>query len=210
MIAHYIETELLPHCDYMIDLHSGGSSLFYPPTLLRGTGHSKEETQALERLQEAFDLPYAWIFTSGGGRHSTARTAMGAANRNGVVSVMAELGGGAVVTPEILALTDRGLRRILHSLDMLPGYQPDPPHGTRDVHASGSIYARDAGLFEPLKDIGDEVAKDEQVGRIQYPEQPWRTPLPVQSPYSGFVLCKRALAQVEIGDAVYQIANDAT
>lgn len=209
MIAHYIESELLPHCDYMIDLHSGGSSLFYPPTLLRGMGHSADETQALRTLQDAFDLPYAWVFTSGGGRQSTARTAMGAANRNGVVSVMAELGGAGVVTPEILALTERGLRRILHSLDMLPDYQPDQSRGTREVHAAGSIFARDAGVFEPFKDIGDTVHQDEEVGRIQYPEHPWRPPMPVHSPYDGFVLCKRALGQVETGDAVYQIATDA-
>ncbi len=41
MIAHFIETELLPHADFMVDLHSGGSSLFYPPTLLRSMGQIK-------------------------------------------------------------------------------------------------------------------------------------------------------------------------
>ncbi len=80
MIAHYIEEGLLPLTDYSVDLHSGGSSLFYPPTLLRGKGSNANEANALKRLQEAFDLPYAWVFTSGGGKRSTARTAMGAAN----------------------------------------------------------------------------------------------------------------------------------
>jgi len=44
MIAHYIEEVLMPLADYSVDLHSGGTSLFYPPTLLRGQGHSAEET----------------------------------------------------------------------------------------------------------------------------------------------------------------------
>ena len=81
MIAHYVEDVLMPLVDYSVDLHSGGSSLFYPPTLLRGQGHSAEEAEALISLQNAFDLPYAWVFTGGGGRGSTAPTAMGAANR---------------------------------------------------------------------------------------------------------------------------------
>ncbi|MFC4669251.1 succinylglutamate desuccinylase/aspartoacylase family protein [Seohaeicola nanhaiensis] len=34
MIAHYITTELLPRADCLIDLHAGGSSLQYLPTLL--------------------------------------------------------------------------------------------------------------------------------------------------------------------------------
>ncbi len=209
MLAHYVESELLPLADFMVDLHSGGTSLFYPPTLLRGMGHSPDETDMLRRLQEAMDLPYAWVFTSGGGLSSTARTAMAAANRNGVVSVMTELGGGGAVSPEILAQTERGLRRVLNALGMLPGYAPDATRGTREMHAAGVVSARDAGLFEPLKEISDDVADGEVVARVHFPETPHRTAVEVTTPYSGMVLCKRVLARVEIGDALYQIAYDA-
>lgn len=209
MIAHYVEEVLLPLADYAVDLHSGGSSLFYPPTLLRGQGHSAAETQALMRMQDACDLPYAWVFTGGGGRTSTARTAMGAANRKGVINVMAELGGGGEVTPDILARTERGLRRILHAFDMLPGYVPDAAKGTREVHAKGSVYAYTQGLFEPLKEIGDDVAKGEIVGLIHHVDTPLTEPDRITSPYAGMVLCRRAMAQVVRGDAVFQIAADA-
>ena len=64
---------------------------------------------------------------------NTARTAMGAANRKGVVNVMAELGGAGCVTPDILRRTERGLRRILHALGMLPGYVANGAQGTRAV-----------------------------------------------------------------------------
>ena len=102
MIAHYHEEVILPLADYAVDLHSGGSSLIYPATVLRGPAHSPEEEAGLAILTEAFDLPYAWVFTGGGGRSSTARTAMGAANRKGVINVMAELGGAGCVTPDVL------------------------------------------------------------------------------------------------------------
>lgn len=210
MIAHYVEEVLMPLADYSVDLHSGGSSLYYPPTLLRGQGHSPEEAKALVGLQDAFDLPYAWVFTSGGGRGSTARTAMGAANRKGVVNVMAELGGGGAVTPAILHRTERGLRRILHSLGMLPGYQPDAACGTRELNAQGTVYAYAAGVFEPLKSIGDDIELGESVGRIHHPNTPGAAPDEITSPYAGIALCKRAMAQVVRGDAVYQIASDAT
>ncbi|MDJ0629776.1 MAG: succinylglutamate desuccinylase/aspartoacylase family protein [Rhodobacter sp.] len=209
VIAHFLETVLIPRAHVMVDLHSGGSSLFYPPTLLRGKGHTPEETAQLLSLQTAFDLPYAWVFTSGGGRASTARTAMGAANRNGVISVMAELGGAGAVSQDILSRTERGLKRILHGLGMLPGYSPDAAHGTRELHAQGSVYARDAGIFEPFKDIGEPVDVGESMGAIHDPLKPCRMPTPVPSPYSGIVLAKRPPARVEIGDAVYQIARDA-
>ncbi len=208
MIAHYIEHVLMPMCDYMVDLHSGGTSLCYPPTLLRGMGHNAKQAERLKRLQAAFDLPYAWVFAGGSGPGSTTRTALGAANRNGVTGIMAELGGGGTVNREILGLTERGLRRVLHALGMLPGHAPDATRGTRELHVRGSVYAHKAGLFEPFKDIAEEVAEGEVVGLIHHPETPWLPPEPVRSPYSGIVLCKRALGQVRCGDAVFQIAAD--
>ena len=145
MIAHYHEEVILPLADYAVDLHSGGSSLIYPATLLRGPAHSPEEEAGLAALTEAFDLPYAWVFTGGGGRGSTARTAMGAANRKNVINVMAELGGAGCLTPEVLRQTERGLRRILHALGMLPGYAPDAraEHGA-SIRKDRSILTRPA------------------------------------------------------------------
>lgn len=209
VIAHYVEEVLMPMADYAIDLHSGGSSLEYPAALLRGPGRTTAEQDALDILESAFDLPFAWVFTGGGGPSSTARTLMGAANRKGVVSVMAELGGGGRVSPEILALTERGLRRILHAVGALPDHEPDETRGTRRLNARGSVYAYQSGLFEPFKAIGDPVARMETIGLIHRPDTPWREPDPVTSPFEGLVLCKRAMGLVERGDAVAQIAADA-
>ena len=134
---------------------------------------------------------------------------MGAANRNRVVSVMAELGGSAAVSRDILALTERGLRRFLHKLGMLPSYEPDPVRGTRVMHVQGSIYSYNAGLLEPFKDIGDMVQKGETVGVVHSLDTAVHEPIPVVSSYTGIVLCKRPLGQVRRGDAVFQIARDA-
>lgn len=209
MIAHFHEEVILPLADYAVDLHSGGSSLIYPATLLRGPAHSPQEEVGLATLTEAFDLPYAWAFTGGGGTGSTAGTAMGAANRKGVINVMAELGGAGCVTPGILRQTERGLRRILNALGMLPGYAPDAPQGTRMLNAKGSIYAHEAGVFEPLKAIGDDVANGETVALIHHPDTPGKAPDEVTSSLSGIVLAMRAMAQTRRGDALFQIAADA-
>jgi hypothetical protein len=134
---------------------------------------------------------------------------MGAANRKGVINVMAELGGAGCVTPEVLRQTERGLRRILHALGMLPDHTPDAARGTRKLFALGSVYADGAGMFEPLKTIGDDVAEGETVALIHHPDTPGQAPDVVTSPYGGLVLAMRAMAQVRRGDAVYQIAADA-
>ena len=208
MIAHYVEEVLMPLADCAVDLHSGGSSLWYPPTLLRGMGHSPDETDKLLRLQTAFDLPYAWVFTSGGGSGSTGRTSMAAANRKGVVSVLCELGGGGGLDPEILGLTLRGLRRVLHALGMLPDYQPDAAQGTRELNACGLVCKNYMEIITVNGDVGDMVQEAQDIGLIHFPDTPWRDPVPVTSPYAGMILCKRAIAQVTRGDALVQIAAD--
>jgi len=210
MIAHFVEDVLMPLSDYAIDLHSGGSSLFYPPTLLRGPGHTPEEAESLKRLQDAFDLPYSWVFDSSPGPASTGRTAMAGANRKGVISVLTELGGGGALDPDILSLTLRGLRRVLHGLNMLPGYEPDEATGTRELSSKGLIYAYDNGLFELFANVGDMVQEGQEIGQIHFPDTPWRAPVPVTSPWSGLILCKRVTAQVARGDALVQIADDAS
>lgn len=209
MIAHYHEEVILPLADYAVDLHSGGSSLIYPPTLLCGPAHSPQEEAGLATLSQAFDLPYTWVFTGGGGRSSTARTAMGAANRKGVINVMAELGGAGCVMPDVLHQTERGLRRILHALGMLHDYTPDTACGTRALHALGSIYADGSGVFEPLRTISEDVTEGETVALIHHPETPGQAPDAVISPYGGLVLAMRSMAQVRRGDALFQIAADA-
>lgn len=134
---------------------------------------------------------------------------MGAANRKGVINVMAELGGAGQVDRAVLRRTERGLRRILHSLGMLPGYQPDAALGTRALHACGVISARGSGVFEPLKEIGEDTQSAEVVARIHIPDTPGARPIDVVSPHTGIVLAKRAMAQVERGDALFQIAQEA-
>ena len=208
MIAHYIEAELLPMCDYFFDFHSGGSSLYYPATLLRGLGHSAKESAKLIELQAAFDAPYAWVFTSGGGRGSTARTAMGGGNRQGAITLMAELGGGGAVSPDILALTERGIKRLIHATGMLPAYVPDKANGTREMTIVDTVTAYDNGLFEPYFAVEDEVKKGEAAGAIHFPETPWRAPILLEFQQGGMVLCQRVPGLVERGDCLFQVAND--
>lgn len=208
MIAHYYEEELIPMCDYFFDFHSGGSSLFYPPTFLRGLGHSANESQMLKNLQAAFDAPYAWVFTSGGGRKSTARTAMGAAGRKGAITVMAELGGGGAVSRDILAITERGINAMLHIVGMLLDYVHTPSKGTRELTIVESIASETRGIFEPYVDVETEVIKGAAAGAIHFSETPWKAAEILRFTSSGMVLCKRVPGRVERGDCLFQIGQD--
>lgn len=84
-----------------------------------------------------------------------------------------------IVNREILAQTERFFRRMLHVLDMLPGYHPDETRGTRELIALGSDFAAEAGLFEPFNDRAEPVAEIVAVGQIHHPDAPWKAPAAV-------------------------------
>ena len=73
----------------------------------------------------------------------------------------------------------------------------------------GSVHARDAGLFEPLVEIGEAVLPGQSLGLVHDRDHPDRAPSDVISPFAGILLAKRAMGLVEIGDAVGQVARDA-
>jgi predicted deacylase len=207
MIAHYIEEVLLPTCDYFFDFHSGGSSLRYPSTVLRRRGDTPEEEAALEALQLAFDGDYGFIFAAGG----DPRVSGAAAARKGVLSIMTELGGSGTVTPSILATAERGMRRLLNFIGMLPGYTPDPPRGMRLMEMKSIdyfVYARDEGLFEPYVDLLDEVKSGQAAGAIHHPETPWIEPTISYFEHDGIAICERIPGRVERGDCLFHLATD--
>jgi len=70
--------------------------------------------------------------------------------------------------------------------------------------------ATEAGLFEPLVDIGQEVVAGQPAARIHRHEPPWREPELLQFQRDGLVLCKRVPTLCASGDCLFQLASDIT
>ena len=63
MIAHYIESQLFSIADYSLDLHSGGSSLHYVPSVVASVGENEEQMRKMKKLMKAFAAPYSFFST---------------------------------------------------------------------------------------------------------------------------------------------------
>lgn len=209
MIAHYIDSVLLPMCDYAADLHSGGSSLAYVPCALGNlfAGEAARNTKVLELLQ-VFGAPVSYLAR----RPMGADRAFGASClRRGVVAIGTEAGGGGTVQPAALRVAEQGLHRVLRHLGIVPALPVEPSQGTRLLEIGGSdyfVYASERGLVEPLVELGDTVAAGQPGARIHFPDTPWREPAVVSFERSGFVLCKRIPGRVKRGDCVFHLGTD--
>ncbi|HYC13712.1 MAG TPA: succinylglutamate desuccinylase/aspartoacylase family protein [Stellaceae bacterium] len=205
MIAHYVESVLMPQVDISIDLHSGGSSLLYIPGTLARHHPEEKRLATVLALVRAFGAPNAYLMAPGG----EDRAILSAAERAGIMGLSAELGGAGMVTRETLAVTERGVVNVLRHLGVLAGTAEQRDTRIMRVERSGHyVYSPDPGLFEPMAELGDSVRKGQLAGRVHFPETPWREPTPVHFLGDGLVVCKRVPARVERGDCVYHLAGD--
>lgn len=208
-IAHYIDSVLYPLADYLHDLHSGGSSLRYMPFCsMRQTGDSAIDERQLAALH-AFGAPLSliWAFSP------ENRLAGTAAARRGVVALGGEFGGGGDVNRASLAMLESGIGRFLRFTGVLadqPATNP-PPTPTRLMQIAGRnhyVYATEAGLLEPLVDLGTEVEAGQIAAQIHFVDNPARAPEACYFRASGMVVCQRHFGRVERGDCVAHLASD--
>ena len=207
MIAHYIESQLFSIADYGLDLHSGGSSLHYVPSAVSSIGEDKDRILKMKELMQAFGAPYSFFFPS----EHAGGTTNHAASRNDVVLIGTELGGSGTVSPECLQICERGIKGFLQACEIIESDTELPVNQTRMLYApdfSYYCYAMDEGLFEPVKDLGDEVVKGEVAGYTHFPETPGKESKPIYFDANGIVVCKRTPARVIRGDCVFQLGCD--
>jgi predicted deacylase len=208
-IAYYIEHELVPLADLVVDLHSGGSSLMYVPSVqLPGFRRDSDMTRQLAALK-AFDSPLAYIVEANQGGD---RTLSGGAMRQGVLSLGTELGGSGHVTRAALEIAERGVNNLLVHLGILPERARIPFEGPRRVLEVGGgdyyVYTPENGLYEPLVELGDMVVAGQPAARIHFPETPWAAPVTAHFAHDGFVLCKRLPGRTMRGDCLFHLGTD--
>jgi predicted deacylase len=206
IIAHYIEHVLMEKAEVAIDLHSGGSSLHYLPTVLFGERKDPAENATLLELMRAFGAPYACKF---GG--SSANVSSSAARRQGTALITVEMGGSGTVSIDSLKLAEEGVRRVMSRFGFLADSNLAPAVSTRVLEISSAdcyLYAGEEGLFEPRVELGDSVEAEQIAGVIHTPETPWKSSTEVRFKTSGLVICKRVPARVERGDCLFHLGTD--
>lgn len=208
MIAHYIESVLLARCQYCLDLHSGGSSLQYAAHAHARRPDDADRRAATLALITAFGAPYGGLVKPLQGE---PRTLSAAAERQGVVYLNAELGGGGTISHELVAMAEAGVRRALASIGVLPS-DPKTPAAPdmRPFSVEGAanyVYCLEDGLFEPYARLEEDVVAGQPAGALHFPGTPWRAQETVAFESSGMVLCRRFPGWARRGDCLYQLAS---
>jgi predicted deacylase len=207
MIAHYIESELMPRADCALDFHAGGSTMNYLPMLFVVTPTDEIAREKTERMIEAFAAPRVLNM----GALESDQMIGSAARRHGAFFMTGEFGGGGTVSLDGLAIVERGIRGVLKALGVMVGPPLSAPPSSikrytfRPEHY---VFAPIPGIFEPACRLGDEVRVGQLAGLIYDPYRPWLPPEQVAFNAEGLTVMQRTYARVDAGDCLAHLCEE--
>ncbi len=210
MLAHFIDSAIMPQVEVSVDVHSAGNSM---EAALCSIMHWVDDAKIIERTQalaENFAAPYNVVFW---GVDETA-TVAAAAERHGALSISTEIGGYGRVRPDAVRIAERGLDNVLKWMGIVEG-TPDisQPDGGRTrqmmVRDQGSyLFAPSDGLFEPLFFPEQEIRSGELAGYLHFVEEWEREPQPIQFGVDGTIWMAPGSGRVKKGDVMAVIMQD--
>lgn len=206
-LAHVVAREILPRCRYAMDIHSGGRSAAYTPCAFLHWGGDAAHKRAKLEGARAYGMPGVCI--ARGVANSGSMTAE--CDRQGVVMISSELGGGGAIDRRLLAMGRAGVRRTLAHWGVLP-HEPKPdlaaPRLFDLLGKAGSVMAETDGIFEPLHDLDARVSAGDPAALVYPIGEIARAAVPALFPTDGVVVVARRGALVRRGDLLFNLARE--
>lgn len=211
MLAHFVDTVILPHADISVDLHTAGHSF---DSALSTNMHYVTDGALRDRTMaaaSAFGAPYNVVFWG----VDEGATLTSSVERRGILSLGTELGGWGRVNVEGVRIADRALTNILKHFELMDGQpetrQRDGSPGTRHMmvrDAAGYSFAPSGGLFEPRNVVGDVCKAGDLAGLLHFVEDVDRAPIEVRYKLDGVLWMSAGPGRVQRGDAVAVLMED--
>lgn len=206
-LAHYVTNILLPMCDVVIDLHSGGRSLDCMPSTMSHLLDDKVVMKRTVDLARAFGAPFHVMNREVDGSQTFASTA----ENLGVIYMSSELGGGNRVSLDGLAITRRGVVNAMIYLGILQGNITKPGQPTRTMMIPSSRdygFAPERGIYAPRVPLGSMVSEGDLLGEIHRIDDPMAAAIPIRAPRAGMLWCQRGQGRIAVGDCSAVLVSD--
>lgn len=192
-IAYHFNKQVLPHCNFIIDFHTGGKSRYNIPQVRTVLDNKK-----CKELADVFNAPFTL--------HSNLipKTLRETAVNQDKTIVVFEGGEALRFDQHALDVAISGTKKVLHHLQMKVFKQPLKKSITK--HKRTWMRAPDSGFFHPTVKTGELVTFDQIVGTISGPFADYQENCVASK--SGYVVTLNNNPMVSRGDAIMQIAYD--
>ena len=129
---------------------------------------------------------------------------------SGKIFISTELGGGGFVSPRTLSIAENGILNILRHFGIMPNIDTTVPK-TRFMETpekGGYLMSPNAGLYEPLIELGEQVNKGQIIGRLHSLTEIDFPATEITSKIKGILVMRACRAPVKHWDTIAVIASD--
>ena len=195
--AHQLTTQIMPHIDYCMDFHTGGSSRFNIPHI-RITGQDKKQN----KLAQVFNAPY--ILHS----KNIKKSFRSYCEKNGITSLLFEGGKSNSIDNVVSNTGVNGAKRVLSELGMLHSKfkVSSPKKKSVVITQSRWLRASTSGMFKPAVKAGEKVPVGHVLGHITDPYG--KVHYWIRSNAAGYVINVNEAPIVYQGDALFHISTN--
>jgi N2-acetyl-L-2,4-diaminobutanoate deacetylase len=206
VIADYFSTVLLPMCDFVLDIHSGGKTLEFLPFAAYHELEDKTQQAACEAATIAFAAPYhlSLIEIDAAGMYDTQ------AENMGKVFISTELGGGGSSSPRTVKVAKRGVHNLLVHAGILDAERIESDEACIELNMqqdNAYVFSEHNGLIEPCVSLGDKVSQGTLIARIYPAERTGTKPVEYHAGSDGIILGRHFPSLIKIGDFMNVIAQ---
>lgn len=203
-IAAFLNDQLIPLSDAVLDFHSGGKTLDFLPMALSHILDDSEHDARCANAARAFAAPY----TARLREIDDSGMLDGAAERAGKTFVTTEIGGAGTCTPASVAIARAGLRRFLSHIGLMPAPEPAPSTALDLSDPDGFHFAEHAGLLNPLVTLGDTITSGQSLAQIYAPEDISAAPRSITAQRGGLLAARHVPGLIKPGDCAFVIGTD--
>ena len=209
-LADFFTRVLFPLSDVVIDMHSGGRSIWFMPCSHMHVVNDPNQHEAMLRGMQAWnsDFHFLYIDVNGNGLLPVE------AEDQGKIVITTELGGGGRVPAPVHRLAWSGLTNVLRHIGVLAGdVQTRASLGLPDAviidgrDPMNYVIVEEDGIFEGIFEPGETVRAGDSVARLWFPDRPDREPTILRAPLDGVLACIRAIPVADAGDHAFTLGQ---
>lgn len=195
-VAHKLVTEIIPHVDYVMDFHTGGSGRFNAPQIRIIEGEIE-----LKQLAKIFGAPFVLYSKN---LNKSFRNTCFKLNK----PLLLFEGGKSVHIDDVVTNSGvNGAKRVLKHLGMLNvAFKASiPKKDCVFIKDSKWVRAKFSGMFKASAKINSKVTKGDLLGNITDPYG--KLNFFVKAPNSGYIINVNESPIVYQGDALFHIST---
>jgi len=198
-IADYLTRYLLPISDAVLDIHDGGKTLEFIPMAASHVLDDKEAEATNWEAAVAFGAPFATKLVE----LDMLGMWDAVVEDSGTPFVSTEMAGGGTTRPASMAITESGVRNLLHHWGVLAGAAQPSTSTVLDIPDSGAyLISENEGILDWLVELGDPIAPGQVVARVYNTVKLGADPIDICATIDGVLAMRHFPGLIKMGDAI--------